>query len=162
MSWLIGVRDYLWALLAAALLVFGVGEYIGKQHALKALADYRLEVAQATATQEAKAREREHELTHANEKIADELAQKEKRLAAATAAARRTDAGLRDEIARLNARTRPANPESAALADEARVARELLGACSQRYTSVAGDADQLRDQVTGLQAFAKQVCQSQE
>ncbi len=160
MNFLIGIRDYLWALLAVVLIVFGATQYVGKYHALTALSTYRLEVVQATVTQEAKTRELEHELSQRNERLADELVQKEQRLAAATVAARRSDAGLRDEIARLNARHRPANPESAALADEARVARELLGACSQRYTSVAGDADELRDQVTGLQIFAKQVCQS--
>lgn len=159
MSFLLGVKDYLWAALAAVLLAFGVTQYAGKTHVAAELASYRLEVAKATAEQEAKVRAREHELTQTNERLADELVQKDKRLVARDTAARRSDAGLRDEIARLNARPAPSNPESTAFSDEASLARELLGSCSDEYRSVALEADKLRDQVSGLHTYIEKVVQ---
>jgi hypothetical protein len=47
-----------------------------------------------------------------------------------------------------------------ALAESATLARELLGNCTQRYRWMAGEADRLRDQVTGLLADAMYVCRA--
>jgi chromosome segregation ATPase len=151
-----------WVMLAViALLVAACGWlYVSKASVQSQFAQYRAEVAQAKAKEEARAREAEHRLTVANERLTDELTKKDRLLAARDVAARRSDAGLRDEIARLNGRPAPENPDAAAAAGEARVARELLGACSQRYTELAREADELRDQVIGLQRFAADVCKA--
>lgn len=162
LSLIAGIKNYLWGALVLALVAFGASQYVGKTQVTAELSAYRLEVAKATANQEADVRTREHELAQANEKLANDLDQKNRRLAVADAAARRADAGLRDAIAKLNARTTPTNPESAALADEARTARELLGACADEYRSVALEADGLRDQVSGLQTYIHNVVQPGE
>lgn len=159
MNFLIGIKDYLWAALVVALLAFGVTQYVGKNSIITQFSAYKLEVAQATARQEAKARDTERKLATTNERLTDELTKKDRLLAARDAAARRSDAGLRDEIARLNARPAPSNPESAAFADEARLARELLGSCSEEYRGMALEADGLRDQVSGLHTYIEKVVQ---
>lgn len=97
----------------------------------------------------------------AAEKVADEQAQRQAKTAADVAAARTTERGLRAEIKRLNARPQPFTADESGLAActrEATTARELLGACSQRYTVLAADADSLRDQVLGLQQWHANVC----
>lgn len=159
MNFLLGIKDYVWAALTVALLAFGVTQYVGKTHVAAELATYRLEVAKATADQESLARTREHELTQTNERLTDELVKKDHLLVARDTAARRSDAGLRNEIARLNARVTPANPEASAYAHEARTARELLGTCSSEYRSLASDADELRNQVSGLHVYIEKVVQ---
>lgn len=160
MSFLIGIKDYLWGALALALLAFGVTQYVGKNSVTTQFAAYKLEVANATARQELMARDKERQLVTTNERLTDELAKKDKLLASRDAAARRSDTGLRDQINRLNARPAPSNPESVAFSDEARIARELLGTCSEEYRSVALEADSLRDQVGGLHAYIQKVVQS--
>lgn len=159
MNFLIGIKDYLWAALVVALLAFGATQYVGKNSVAAELSAYKLEVAQSTAREEARARDKERQLATTNERLTDELTKKDRLLAARDAAARRSDAGLRDEIARLNARPAPSNPESAAFADEARLARELLGSCSEEYRSMALEADELRDQVSGLLTYIEKVVQ---
>lgn len=159
MNFLIGIKDYLWAALVVALLAFGATQYVGKNSVAAELSTYKLEVAQSTAREEARARDKERQLATTNERLTDELTKKDRLLAARDAAARRSDAGLRDEIARLNARPAPSNPESAAFADEARLARELLGSCSEEYRSMALEADGLRDQVSGLLTYIEKVVQ---
>lgn len=159
MSFLLGIKDYLWAALVAVLLAFGITQYVGKNFITAELSAYKLEVTQATARQEARARDIERQLATTNERLTDELTKKDRLLAARDAAARRSDAGLRDEIARLNARPAPSNPESAAFADEASIARELLGSCSEEYRSMALEADELRDQVSGLLTYIEKVVQ---
>ena len=71
--------------------------------------------------------------------------------------------GLRAEVARLNSRPDPYPPGDAGLAacaGEARTARELFGESSSAYQELAAEADGLRDQVTGLQDFARTVCRA--
>ncbi len=75
---------------------------------------------------------------------------------------------LLDTINELNLRARAraaadvpgasSDASTNAVVDEATTARDLLGQCSQRYTTVAADADGLRLQVIGLQAFVTDVC----
>jgi hypothetical protein len=139
-------------LLAAA----GFSEY-RRMQSQKALAECRESVAYALRQAEAQARERERAMTAQTEKVANEASKREQVLAYRAAAVERVNRGLRDEVARLNARPAPENPESASYANEARAARELLGACADEYRAVATDADRLRDQVTGLQQYVEGV-----
>lgn len=152
------VPGWVWAvLLALALAVSGVN-YVRMTHAQMKLAAYQAEVAENIRKAEADARAKEQALHKEAERIANEAANKQTVLAARTVAAERANDRLRDEIARLNARPIPADPGAAAFAHEARAARELLGACAERYRAVATDAEGLVDQVVGLQDFAKNVC----
>lgn len=96
----------------------------------------------------------------AAEKVADEQAQRQAQTDAAIAVARTTERGLRAEIKRLNGRLKPFTADESGIAActrEATTARELLGACSYRYTVLAADADRLRDQVLGLQQWHSRV-----
>jgi hypothetical protein len=95
------------------------------------------------------------------ERITDDQDKKatvrERRIAAGSAVAAR----LRNTIDALNRRDLSAggsDPQSAALAGEAAAARELLGSCTQAHRDLAAAADELRDQVIGLQAYAA-MCQ---
>lgn len=70
---------------------------------------------------------------------------------------------LRNTIDTLNRRdlsTAGGDPRAVALAEEAATARQLFGSCSESYRRLAADADGLRDQVSGLQDFALNVCQA--
>ena len=107
---------------------------------------------------EASARQVERNMQAQVERIADEADKTQTKLVVRAAAAERSARGLRDEIARLNARPAPTDPEASSYAGEASAARELLGACSDRYTAVAKEADRIRDQVIGLQDYVKSVC----
>lgn len=95
-----------------------------------------------------------------SERITDEQEQRTRRAVARAAAAERSAAGLRDEIARLDARPVPEGAELAAIAGEARAARDLLGRCADAYRQVDARAQELGNQVTGLQAFALEVCKA--
>lgn len=75
------------------------------------------------------------------------------------ARAERTVVSLRNDIARLNGRSAPGNAEAASYANEARVARELLGSCAKEYQELAVTTDQYRNQVTGLQQWVSHVAQ---
>jgi chromosome segregation ATPase len=147
------------AVLAAALSAALAWQVQGWRWAAKAAA---IEAAHAAAAQAAEqaSRAKEQALQRGSERIARDTQEKQTRLVAAAAASQRAADQLRDEIARLGARPAPADPESAAFADEAGVARQLLGACAEEYRGMAQEADGLRVQVTGLQQFAKTVCQA--
>lgn len=114
-------------------------------------------------------RTREAALQQEAERIAHETAQREAQLRAAGAAADARVRSLHTTIAQLNANavalahlpSPGADTCAAAQPDAAVTARELLGACSQRYAAVAGVADQLADQVTGLQDYVRAVVQAQ-
>ena len=97
------------------------------------------------------------------ERTAHEDAQREAARRARDAAAAAAVRGLRAEVARLNERPDPYAPGDAgvaACAGEARTARELFGESSSAYQELAAEADGLRDQVTGLQDFARTVCRA--
>lgn len=94
------------------------------------------------------------------ERTAHEQAQREKATLARAAAAERAVRELRDEVAALNARPVPEDPGAAALAGEARTARDLLGRCADAYRRVDGRAQALGDQVTGLQDFVATSCRA--
>ena len=95
------------------------------------------------------------------ERTAHEDAQRDAARRARDAAAAAAVRSLRAEVARLNSRPDPypaGDAGLAACAGEARAARELLGESSGAYQELAAEADGLRDQVTGLQSFARNVC----
>ena len=97
------------------------------------------------------------------ERTAHEDAKRKAARATRDAAAAATVRGLRAEIARLNARPDPypaGDAGLAACAGEAATARELLGESSGAYQELAAEADGLRDQVIGLQQFARDVCRA--
>ena len=97
------------------------------------------------------------------ERLAHEDAQREAARRARDAAAAAAVRGLRAEVARLNSRPDPypaGDAGLAACAGEAATARELLGESSGAYQELAAEADQLRDQVIGLQQFARDVCRA--
>ena len=126
----------------------------------------RLEKERAEA--ESKARIADQIKQQTAERIAREQSEREASLRASLDRAESRNRGLLDTIADLNLRARAratadvpgtaASASTAAHVDDATIARDLLGRCSQRYTSVAGDADGLRLQVIGLQAYVADVC----
>ncbi|HOW46154.1 MAG TPA: hypothetical protein PLB26_00755 [Rubrivivax sp.] len=121
------------------------------------IAQIRQAAADAALAQVAAHREAERAMAVETERIADET---QKQLDAAETrarSARAAVAGLRDAIARLNARAAPQDPAAAAFAHEAAVARELLGACADEHRDVAAAADGLRLQVIGLQDYVTTV-----
>lgn len=146
---------------ALAILLLGLtlgAVYVQLKFAQTELAEFKAQVAEATQRAEAKAREIEQKMQRQTERIANDAAKKQTELAARAATADLVAGSLRDQIGSLNARPTPADPAAAAFAVEARTARELLGACVGRYKGVARDADEIRDQVSGLQDYAKTVC----
>ena len=97
------------------------------------------------------------------ERVAHEDAQRETARKARDAAAAAAVRSLRAEVARLNQRPDPYPAGDAGIAactGEARAARELFGESSGAYQELAAEADGLRDQVTGLQEFARSVCRA--
>lgn len=155
------VPGFVWAIVCAVLLLATGTSYVRMTHAQGALATYRAEVAENTRKAEADARLKERAMQRETERIANEAARKQTVLAGRVATTALIAGQLRDDIDRLNARPAPSDPQSAAYAGEARVARQLLGACTEEYRSVAQHADQLRDQVSGLQDYAVTVCKAQ-
>lgn len=118
-----------------------------------------MEKAAAVAVQQAEAKARKAEATYRDrvEEIAKNAAARQSDLEARTARVQRAARSLRDDITRLNARPAPSGAEAARYANDAARARELLGTCAEEYRGVAGAADRLRDQVTGLQSYARAV-----
>ena len=97
------------------------------------------------------------------ERVAHEDAQREAARLARDAAAATAVRSLRAEVAHLNQRAHPypANDAGlAACAGEAATARELFGESAGAYSELAAEADGLRDQVAGLQDFARAVCRA--
>lgn len=95
------------------------------------------------------------------ERTAHEDAKREAARRVRAAAAADAVRGLHAEIARLNSRPDPYPAGDAGIAactGEAATARELFGESAGAYQDLAGEADELRDQVAGLQDFARTVC----
>lgn len=162
------VPGWIYALVIAAFAAMLAVSSVRTLDAKTELAEARLESqrlktahADALAKAEASARAREQELVRENERVANEHAQRQAASAARIAAAARVAASLRDRIAALSARPTPQDPVAADFDREARVARELLGACADEYQRMAAAADELRDTAAGLQAWAAAVTQGQ-
>ncbi len=106
------------------------------------------------------------------ERIANDQSEREATLRASLGRAESRNRGLLDTINELNVLTsaRAAadvsgtaqNTGTTGFAHEATAARVVLGSCSQRYTTVAAEAEGLRVQVIGLQAFVTDVCLAQK
>ena len=97
------------------------------------------------------------------EKVAHEQTQREAASKAAADSAAASLRSLRAELARLKSRANPYPAGDAGLtacAGEAATARELFGDSAEAYVDLAAEADQLRDQVTGLQQFATDICRA--
>lgn len=95
------------------------------------------------------------------EKVAHEQTQRETASQVAAASAAASLRSLRAELARLKARPHPypsGDTGLAVCAGEASTARELFGESAEAFVELAAEADQLRDQVAGLQQFAVSVC----
>ena len=98
-----------------------------------------------------------------SERIAHETAQREAKRQARDAANAAAVRGLRADVARLNQRAHPyaaTDAGLAACAGEAATARELFGDSAEAYSELAATADGLRNQVMGLQDFARSVCRA--
>lgn len=104
------------------------------------------------------ARTKEKDLADAAQKIRDEYDNAQIKHSRSAAATTRAAAGLRDEIARLNARPPGQCAQAPGSIDEAAAARNALSECAGELAAVASVADQLSGQVTGLQAWASQAC----
>lgn len=152
------MRGYLITAIVAAAVAFALSWQVQNWRHGKQVADMERSYAVDLQKAETNARQKEQLMQKENERIANEASKREQRLAANAATARVAVNGLRNEIARLKARPAPADPVAAAHAGEATAARELLGTCAAEHTSMAGEADQLRDQVIGLQDWVTQVC----
>lgn len=152
------VPGWLWAAAVALFALLAGVSYVRMNTAKAELAEYRTEVAENTRRAEAEARAKEQAMRQQAERVSNEQSQKQEILNRRITAAESVAGSLRDQILRLNSGTAPTDPESASFFEQARSARELLGACAGRYTDVARAADQLRDQVSGLQDFVGSVC----
>lgn len=146
--------------------------YLGKTQAERfqakaetELANYRLEVSQATLAAQEQVRLRERAAQLQAERVAQDAHKNQQVLARRLDGVNAVAASLRDEIERLNARPVPDSPDDprlAAYAHEARIARELLGSCADEYRGVAKAADELRDQVIGLHDYIRTVVPAQK
>lgn len=144
---------------AALMILCGVF-YVRMNWAITDLAQYRAQVAENTTRAEAEARAKETAMRKQSERLANEQAKKDTELQARAVAANTAVVGLRDDIARLNAGEAASDSSASASANGSSVARQLLGACANEYRDMAQSADRLRDQVSGLQSYATQVCQA--
>lgn len=151
------VPGWIYAAVIAALLLLSGVFYVRMNKAVTGLATYKLEVAENTRKAEAEARRKEREMQENADQIARDMQKREAEQAARASSSRATIGKLRNEIARLNARPMPQNPELASCFREASTARELLGTCAERYRELAEEADGIRIQLTGFQEFAKSI-----
>lgn len=151
------IPGWIYAIIIGVLVAFSGTNYVRMEHAQSALEEYKLEVAQNTQKAESAARAKEEEMNKQNEKVTQDAQKRETVLISRINSANTAVVGLRDEITRLNARTAPTDSVSLAYFNEARTARELLGACTKEYQSVAKDADGFRDQIIGLQDYISRV-----
>lgn len=118
----------------------------------KRLADER----QAVIAKQTADRAEEQRMAKAKEEKDREALDREKTLRERADRAERAADGMRNTIARLDAASRAERgaatcPAAEREADAAATARGLLGACTDRYRGLAGEAGALADQVVGLQ-----------
>lgn len=147
------------AVLVALVGGFGYGHKAGANSVQVKWDAERLALAEQTAKDEQAARAEEKRRAEQAQAVLEDQMRREALARARAADLERSAVSLRNEIARLNARPAPGNAEAAGFAHEARVARELFGACTNEYGSLAATADGLRDQVIGLQQWVRQVTQ---
>lgn len=140
-----------------------IGEATAQAECQQANDKREREDAEAARKREAAERTKEQTRQQEADRIANEQAQKDRARDARDQRAAVTTRSLRATIDELNRQLEglsgtSTDPERASLVNGTRVARELLGSCAERYREVAADADRYRDQVGGLQSFAKHAC----
>ena len=155
MSWGAKISAALLAVIVALVVGYGFGQRAGADRVEARWNAERQAAAEQRVKDEQASRAEEKRRAEGAQRILVEVAQGKAAAVDRAARAERAVVGLRNEIARLNAPAAQAggNAESAGHVDEASVARELLGACAQEYRELAAQADELRDQVTGLQGW---------
>lgn len=144
------LRPWLWVLVLLGGLAWS---HMQTLKARTDLAEFKQQSAMQMARAQETARQIETKARHEAERIANEHAKALESVEARAAASRRSADGLRNVIAALNARPAPQDAAAAAFFAEVRTARELLATCADEYRTVAGEADRLSIQVTGLQDF---------
>lgn len=157
------IQTYLLTAAVSAAVAFGAA-WKWQDDRYAARAAERERAIQATIAQSDREQEMKDAVTvKTSEVVRDGQIEFAQKAVARAVAAERVNAGLRNDIARLNA----AKPQACAgdtttvVDDGAAAARELLGACAERYTGVAGEADRLAAQVIGLKGWANLIrCES--
>lgn len=134
--------------------VYHEGKVSGKKVYDKALAEQTEQALQHERLQ----REKEQALI-AEKQQAEVRYEQVKRAAAnaATGALSELDR-LRHTLAAREARAAGANSATCASPDARAAESELFGACAGAITQLAAEADGIRSQLIGLQAYVKQVC----
>lgn len=155
MPWLIFAD---WRILAAALLsVVLIGTHwraydAGKTSALNKYQAHIADIERAT-------RAREHQLTAAKQQAEERYEIEKRNAATANAGARAQLERLRHRLAQRQAPRAATTPAPVTRIDAASPPeRQLLGECAQTVVEVAGDADRLAAQLTGLQDYVRNVC----
>lgn len=152
------IPGWVYAIIVAVALAVLAVTWVRLANTKAEFADFRREVEENTRIAVEKARAEEQEKQRNAEQIAIEGAKRQQALETRLARVNAAAAGLREQISALNARAAPADTEAAAYAREASAARELFGSCAEEYRDMARDADELRDQVIGLQDTLYKVC----
>lgn len=149
----------LWLAIAfAAALAFGSYQCVqfGKNSVQVEFDVYKNQQILNTLAAEVAARAKEHVMQDTNLKVSENY----EILKAATATAVKSlDADrmrLQSALAAASSRPTPGNT-GAGLKPDASPESRILSSCLSRYEEVAGDADQLSDQVTGLQDYINRV-----
>ncbi len=153
----LSIKDWVALVVVGVLLALSGWLYVGKAGVERDFAQYKQQVAESTLQAEQLARKVEQNMQDQIARIVRNEESKRKVLSDRVARVDAVNGGLRDQIARLNARPAPEDSTAAAYAGEARTARELLGACADEYRGVAKEADQLREQVNGLHDYIGSV-----
>jgi murein L,D-transpeptidase YcbB/YkuD len=156
---------YAAAVLAVLAALWGYGYHQKKQGRAEVQAKFDAYIAKQTAdTLQASLANQETSLL--KQKAVDRSRQDDyenaQKLAAANSNLRGAVAGLRNTIAAINhsAKADGVTEASAGTDDAAKVARELLGECADRYIDVAREAGELAAQVIGLQGFVLAIEES--
>lgn len=96
-------------------------------------------------------------LTERNMEIADEQARLQTERDSARRALAAERYGLRSDTRAFVQRAACADPAATGQPDAAATLGELFGHCADRYSAVAQEADRLKDQVTGFQAYVREM-----
>lgn len=159
MSWAAKISAVLIAVIVALVAGYGFGNKAGADRIRAQWNAERQAVAEQRVKDEQAARAEEKRRATEAQAVIEDHVHREALARDRAVRAERTVVSLRDEVTRLNSRAVPIDSQAAGFAHEARVARELLGACTKEYVDLAAEADRVRDQVTGLQQWVSHVTQ---
>lgn len=157
MNPILAIRDWIALAVVGVLVAACAWLYVSREHIRHDLDVQKQEFTEAKLKAEEHARTIERNMQTQIARVITNEEDKRNVLSGRLARADAVNVGLRDEISRLNGRPTPANPAAAAYAREASTARELLGTCADEYRGMAKNADELRDQVNGLQDYITSV-----